>query len=531
MFRLECSLLDEPGVIYRLLDTIAEAHLNIVKEDSCTIDGGPTSGIIHYIDLVLDWSEAGSLADPLPVYPSDHVLYSSLLNRIPIEDSRYLRLFELIMLKCGKTIAFDRAVRSAPPLPSIRMQPFSYRSAGENAVTKTLAAEKHLRVGIELTDGEFARIRSATGHSDDEDITYLISSDGESRTLRVVFLNRQSERSIEHVAFRHRDQPGVLSAIGAALEKGGFNIATSLLRKEFRDESVWEVVVEYQGDPKLLEPRKGELGRFDDSPERVARRLRNLVFDDVLEARLQDAQIWVAAPSYPKCNAEPIPLIPARAASERKGSVPQPGARSPARGTRYGMEVYDFHKDEIATLVREFERDRESHELERSRRSREAVRIVEILSQSVTRAKPRLFLSYSRHASGLAQQLKQIILLAGHFDIDEYQDPDSKKASETALTRIRSSDLFAAIWLGEEGTKDVSPWMHFELGAARAILKPWEVAPDKALSESIVRRIDPEIVHETFDRDTFASDYANGFADRILRRWNKYLQRRFERLA
>lgn len=517
MFRMECNLVDEPGVVYRLLDAIAEMGINVVKEDSCTIDGGPSSGALHHVDLVLDWTDVGSLIDPVPSFPADRACYRELSNRIPIRDARYVRLFELIMIHCGDIIAFDNAYRLRHALPSIRIQPFSYRSNGWNIITKTLESCGRHMVVIPLSELEVRRIAHATDHEPHEPIKYLLSSDGESRTLRVQFLHKESARRIEHVAFRHTDQPGVISALGASLKSAKYNIVTSILRKELRDQSVWELVLEYEGK---LAP-DGQVGQSrTEAMQLVAARIHSATVPQQVKAIISGARVHLTDPSYPKPAAPitPIPIF------EDVAAAPLRLAKKSGDETRHRVPVLKAHQKALEEAIAEGDREAANrHNAPRAFRAEEARHFLELVAESYRSTRPRLFLSYSKHAKDLAKSFKGHAVIDGGFELDEYQDEDNEKASESALKKIRSCDFFVGIWLREGDQSSVSPWMHFELGAARALDKPWALALDQGLDAKLRQRIDPEILHKPFSSASFADEYLDDLVSRVIRKWKEHV--------
>lgn len=501
MFRLECTLRDRPGVVYRLLSAIAALGANIVKQDSCTFYGGPRRGFLHYVDLVLDWEPSGQFTAPIPVYPSDLWCYRYLRDRIPTHDGRYVQLFELIVLHC-EDVDFDKAY--GYPLPSIRITPFSFRSEGVSKTKRRLdKAKRRLHVALDLSRDEVGQICAQTRRSRHEPLPYLLSADGESRTLRVLFISADHARVLS-VGFRHRDVPGVLATIGSILERAQLNILTAILRKESEDTSIWEVGLEHL--------RKGTTppeSTATEDPKFVADVLRDAHVPSDLLRKCHRAGVKLVNPTHgPHSTHVEIDLAEA-CAHDSSHLVSQPiNSGHEQFATRYGAEV----PIELIHALRRTEQ-KPGNPLVKH--------VYASVSNRVSAQKPVLFLSYSKPASPLAAHFKDDPAISETFDVSEYQASDWNQIFARSIEMIRVCDLFVGLW-SHEPKIGVSTWLPFEYGVAQGLGKPAVLALDKQLPPAISKRLEPGIAIGQYSRDTFATQFLPEFVRRVCDEWKHH---------
>jgi hypothetical protein len=92
-----------------------------------------------------------------------------------------------------------------------------------------------------------------------------------------------------------------------------------------------------------------------------------------------------------------------------------------------------------------------------------------------------------------------------NLQVITYLRPDSaENVSEAALKLIRNADFFLGIWHPEkERSNELSPWMPFELGAAKAFGKPSKVIAHRDIPPHIKRRIMKDYALIEYDDSTF----------------------------
>jgi hypothetical protein len=508
MFRLECTLRDQPGVVYRVLSAIAAMGANIVKQDSCTFYGGPGHGFLHFVDLVIDWSEAENYRRPIRVFPSDLWCYRALRDRIPTHDARYVQLFELLLLH-SFDIDFDKAHESR--LPSIRITPFSFRSEDRVKATRMLlTGDKPLHVKLGLTHNEVDTICERTGRDPTKPLSYVLSADGESRTLRVLFLS--SERSqLLWVGFRHKDEAGVLAAIARVLLDAGLNIQASILRKESRQRCMWEVGLEPFGEDVVnTNENTGAL-------EFVADALRRAVVPTAVIRKCSEAEVTLGPPAYSSGKSKDAPdaagQFPKQLAAllDADSSPPSEFAHTNPNEevqTRYGAMV---SRDTIAaaqqalqTFVDPDKRDIYGRVLAR-----------------FDRLQPLIFLSYSFEIKELAEQLKSHAQILQHFRVADYQAKDWHDFFNQSIHRIRMSDVFVGLWSVDPEVM-ISPWLPFEYGVAEALGKPSLLALEQTLHERIKTGLRPNVGFKEYTRASFGGEFLDDLAAQLLEMWNRY---------
>lgn len=481
LIRVECTMEDQPGVVEQLIRAVASLNVNIVSQQSYSIDH-----LKHHVtSMVLDWTTTDQ-PEPSAASPNLAAFYADYRHLFPSPDKRYILLFEQIVAYCCHQLAWTSQPK---PLPSITFRPAEDRKfldSGSATLTRD-STSKSLHVSMAIPSHLLSRIRVLTGRGEHEPLPYILLSSGEFKTLRAFFPRRGRMRRIIHVGFQHDDSPGAISTIGKALLDADFNIIWSLLRQtRDKNENIWEVVLEYRG------VRDRELRGPADVADVVGASLRREI-----GAALHAFRVLVRHPMYPKQQStENWPLGAAYTA--QKGKVDK-------------LSIDKRIQKTIKRLRKPRRRDsRVGHLLERER-------LLNLVSRRF--GKPRIFLSYPKPAGPLVHLLRASLEREGNFKCDEYQVPDLRDITQRALDKISECDFFIGIWHHEEGVAghpSISPWMHFELGVARALGKPTAVVYSDRLPERVWHRIEPGIAMPAYSEDTFESatiptivDYCN----------------------
>ncbi|MEY2450865.1 MAG: hypothetical protein QOD92_439 [Acidimicrobiaceae bacterium] len=530
MFRLECTMWDRPGVVRKLLEAISHHGVNIVKEDSCQINAGEH----HYVDLILDWSQARGLDSPLPATPRKRWIYRSMRERVPVDDDRYIRLVESILVRCWDDLVFDRSHHR--PLPAVLIQPFSGRTHSEyqfdSRVARVTDVEgtaasviPNLHVMVRVNEPNSDRIRDYLGYPRSSRIPYFLASDGLSRTLRVIIPHPDRLARMAHVAFEHRDVPGVLAAIGQVLRSAEFNIVTSLLRKESAERSTWEVLIEAASRAEPFP--KHDARRLLSSPEHVETVLRSVetALRSVPEKavrQLEDAHVRLTAPRYPKpSSTKSFPL------------TNQVGDLDLTESTTDSDDWTSRYAAFVAATAQSDPEDSEvptgaaGHWIHRPEKpehqaARSAFR--KVVAESLRHSQLVLFLSYPQSATRLAARFREHDDIRSLFFVDEYQSRDDNEISDEATHRIRGCDMFVGIWHpDDDDRRRVSPWMHFEYGLARASDMPYCIAYCDSLPADLTpRRFEPGRAWMDYPLDSFEGEFLNTFVAACVKRWTEW---------
>lgn len=495
MFRLRCTMVDQPGIVNRLVDAVSALNINIVGMESAGINYLNN----HVVEMVLDWSTSDDYRerDPTPAPTRAH--YSSLQHRIPISELRNIRLFESIVARCGDKIALHHEHDGKLPAISIRPLGGSAAATPERVTIRRMSEpdgegkagrkangaardrpEARFNVRFKVPKGIFERVRSLTGYEEDDSIRYILSSEADSRSLRVFIPQKTTVSQIVHVAFVHADAPGALSAITKVLAAQEFNILTGLLRKKTERRSGYETVLQYLGNDKVPDAR-------DRSPT-IVRWVKDKLeeCEDPALNELPHFTVEIGPPEYPLTRSPEFHTVgsgPGRPSEIDKGSP----------------------SDRLEKLIEEYK----EREQPRGDEYSERLDYLESQLKLMTRH-PGVFLSYPKVAERHAERIK--LALEARFgpkrlSITDGMAPGFEYIVDQVMDDIRACDFFIGIWHHEEelghdvGT--VSPWLPFEYGIALEAGKKCVIIHSDRLPPTISRRISPGISQPAYNDLTF----------------------------
>jgi hypothetical protein len=497
--RVSVSMLDEPGVVARLIAAVAALGINIEVQESCSIN------LLnhHSVSLLVDLTQSElpvraeySADGVVPTPTSIRRLYHDYGSVFPVHDLRFVFLFESIMAHCADVI--DWKTISGEMVPDISIVPYSDREIAKFQVRQLARGDKQLHVKFDVPESITPRLRQVVGEQ--SRFEYLLVSDTVTRALHVFFLHPSLASKLFHVGFFHDDVPGALATILALLRDAEFNILTSLVRKQEKGRSVWEAVVEYQG--------KEEVPHSDSRPahspitaeelewicERVAAPNRG-------KKKLVDYGIDIAPPKYPvrpkDAKIKPIPL--------RDKLDLSPASSSPKQHYKQDKLLAQRRK---ALAKRNLKPDVE-------RKSEQLLSLIE--KRRTEDERPRVFISYPAKAKKQGEAVHK--MLASKYQVSVYQEPNGEAIVDEVIRLIEGSDYFVGIWhhneVPPEGelTREISPWMTFEYGVARTAEKPAIVVHSELLHPDIWKRIDsniatPEYTEFDFDPQTLNTIWA-----------------------
>lgn len=475
MMRISCIMEDRPGVVERLIDAVSELNVNIVTQESASINHLNH----HLVSMIVDLSSSYlPRSEPTEVSRLDYADFRGLL---PLDDTRVIELFESVLINCGDLIVWDNLAGAV--LPRIKLERIHTQSGVAADATAFAIGTQRFHVKIDVPNGILGRIRTDLGVSRSDDVTYLILSETEQRVLRVVFFRQSTAARIVHLAFYHQDAPKALSGILRPLARARFNIITSLLRKETNEESVWEALLEYRGTEPLPAPEQ----RSEWAAELVVRNSRP---DEI--GGLRDSQVSVGRPRYPKLPANvrvPLneklagsfaaapPVAPAEVAEQSRSGWPGPAGAG--------------EDNPRARLIASIERRRSG--------------------------RPVVFISFPGQAQVHARVLSEA--LVAFCDVTNGMTSEGQPILDEVVEKIRSADLFVGIWHHDgEASGQVSPWMPFEYGVALAARKPAVVVHSELVAERIWKRINPGLNHPAYSDVTFAAEMVPKIVNVVQRR-------------
>jgi|GEM_PF-1913943 len=513
---LTCTLVDQPGVVNRLIEAVAALGINIVKEESTSIN----SSHHHVVELVLDWSTQGASGGGTPPLIQHRLRW--LACRFPIHLQDYVTLYYAIMARCGDVIVIDR--HYATPLPSLTIAPFPPSNAKPAGIVEIERIPRPVENGsrreppvqFALSEVLQRKIRTFTDITSPAPLRYILSSEPALRSLRAFFPMREVSDRILHVALPHADKPGALSSITRALARNHFNILTSLSRVK-PTQSLYEAVLEFRGEGTLPPTTSND-------PLAVARWLHaklttpgNGNGDGHELAELQYYQVGVGTPEYPRrAYVDAIPIHS------------DDGPRKPNLPIVATTEMVNqcIVRSETAPS------DAPADILQARRRLLHDIR-------GLIERKPTIFLSCPRAAAKYSDRLKGAI--GKEFPgivVTDYQSPNLQRILETVIELIEDCDYFIGIWHHEQlpqtrkagqrrkwdrqderAPPSLSPWMPFEYGMARNLGKEWIVIHSDRLPEDISTRIDSSISLPSYNERSFEKKTIPIVLDHIGKHW------------
>lgn len=473
MMRLTCIMEDAPGVVERLVDAVSDLNINIVTQESASINHLNH----HLVSMIVDLSSCY-----LPrSKPRESALggYSDYRGLVPLDDTRALALFESIFIRCAHLIRWDDV--AGTNLPRVKLERIHTQSGVAAEGTARVDKQESFHVQINVPPNIMGRIRTDLGMARSDEIPYLILSETEQRVLRVYFFRAGIASRIVHLAFYHQDAPRALSGILKPLARAEFNIVTSLLRKETQEESVWEALLEYRG--------VGQLPPADRLNDWAAELMKSSVDTNDIGG-LRDSQILIGKPRYPS----------------------RPDIRV-SLNTLLGMapNALISSDDDQPTVVSQLQLMAQTGIPEDDPR----VRLLMTIDRRMS-GKPVVFVSYPVRAQVHARVLSDA--LAPFFTVANGMTAEGQPILDDIVEKIRGADLFVGIWHHESDSGDISPWMPFEFGVALSAGKPTIVVHSERVNERIWNRINPGMHHPEYSDVTFSGDMVPKIVEVVRKR-------------
>ncbi|MGN6815845.1 MAG: hypothetical protein ACTHK3_07150, partial [Solirubrobacterales bacterium] len=481
------AMRDQAGVVARLMGAVAALGFNIEVLESSSIKQLHN----HSVTLLVQLSAPpGGISSNDETPTAVRRLYQGYDSVLPVENLACVCLFESIVAHCADVLEWRQPFSLGPRLPEIEIRGYPDVRTLSDFVLQPLktAGDGKLHAQIDLPNEIANGLQPVV--SADGKLEYLLVSDTTARSLHAFFMQPALARRVFHVGFYHDDVPGALATILALLREAEFNILTSLVRKQGEGRSVWEAVLQYQGDAEV--PNGNRRHAHDPIREKEVK----WICERIVAAHEQNSEevvkcsIDVAPPKYParksKRDVQPVSL----------STLLKPSIRSSGQVSRY--EPAELLKERLAKLE---EGDRGDPYGEAAKA---LVRLIQ--RRHVEGAdRPTVFLSYPSSASSQGDLVwKQ---MDGGWRMDRYQKPDGEAILERVIAKIEACDYFIGIWHPEKAvkrrTKKISPWMLFEYGVAHAAGKPAIIVRSDMLHKDIWQRITPGVASPEYSEDNF----------------------------
>lgn len=482
------AMRDRAGVVARLVSAVAALGFNIEVLESSSIKQLHN----HSVTLLVQLSKPlGGLSVEDETPTAIQRVYQGYDSIFPVENFACVCLFESIVAHCADIIEW-KPPTGETRFPDIEIRRYPDRRTQSDFVVQPLvpAPGKNLHVHIDLPNEIANGLRSVVS---DGRLEYLLVSDTTTRALHAFFMQPELASRVFHVGFFHDDVPGALATILALLREAEFNILTSLVRKQQEGRSVWEAVLQYQGEAEVPngdsrqahEPvTQAEIGWICE---------RIVAAHETIGREVVDCAIDVAPPRYPVRKGDeavdPVSLSSLLGGGAERGTVP-----------RY--EPVELLSEQLASL------DANGADSPDGEAAKRLVRLIQ--RRYAEHGRPAIFLSYPRNAHELGEAVWE--RLGGPWRMVRYQKPDGEVILEQVKAKVEECDYFIGIWHYEgaapaEGrTKEISPWMFFEYGLAHAAGKPAMIVHSDKLAKEIWQRISPDVASPEYSEARFTEE-------------------------
>jgi len=465
---IKCTMKDGVGVVKKLINALSSLKINIVSQESSSINHQSQ----HTINLIVDLSTYTLSRDK--TYEWAKQKYKRYDYVFPISDYRFLKIFERILAYSGDSICWEK--QNNDYRLQLYMTPIEKKSIHHPESIKVIPENSKNSVKIKIPEDIINRIRINLSPPDSTSykLKYILFSDTKERNLRIYFPKVESWDKLIHIGFNHKDMPGALSAILDILAAANFNIITGLLRRNTSDTNIWEGLLEYRGEGVISK---------ENLYEWVVEKI-NLI--PCLNYDISKFQFRVGPPLYPKKTYTSLSVC-------NKSEIKR-----------------DDNENNISNIIEKTIEKIET-KVESENHDNRTIEILKIIAlRNKNDFKQRIFISYPYSAKMHVELIKNSI--GEDFFIDEYQVPDGNIILDQVIKKIKACDFFLAIWHHEEqmpvgnGSFGISPWMPFEYGVALSENKENFIVRSSKLDVKIWKRINPAKAIPEYNDLTFIKD-------------------------
>lgn len=472
LFNLECILKDEPGVVGKLMAAISELNINILTQESSSIDNMER----HVVSLLLDWTTTKFTKKKILNYYS-----SGLSNVLPVNDERFLKLYQEILKRCSDDICWSSGHIA---IPKIFMRYFVHRQTWKVRGCKITKVKKEGEKGyvnsIDIGESLKKRIRVHTGYEEDDkdNSCYIIFSSTESKTLRVIFPHKDSIPNLFHVGVKHKDKPGALSIIMKMVANSDFNIICGLSRKENFEVNTWEAILEYA-------PKEGQSGKKKSGKGKPRRVLSDCKFveqkieekhngDSEFKQNMNYFHVEIESPRYPPrtVKEKTIKLHSDEVFEEYKKIYDEP---CDVKDLREKYKGYPGCHEKIRYFDCIFNAAHDP------------------IKRSVFVSRPE---SAKIHSEILIKKISEILddeTGKKKYTIYRSENVAGESIVGHVIRNIKKAKIFIGIWHAENDSNYISPWLPFEYGIAKALGKKVLLLCHENIDSRIWNRIEGDL--------------------------------------
>lgn len=464
LWRIEATFLERPGVVNKLLTIVADEGLNVLNEESSSVENRD----LHTVELIVDTQRTPGQQDETKEFERMKALERRIIA-LCIEDLKLQRSNPRLRVKQMKGLhnawkKFTVPI-SDPQLP----RPFRETSSVLNGVIRLPSEVKNLIAGRNPP-------------------RCIIVSDTKERLLRVFFLRDQD--GFTYVRIAHFDSRGALAAITRELARA-FDIVNSLTRIQRHGA---------QNDLELLLYSS----QFPLHSDEMTRRA---IIEDLLsDSALASLSLQVSYPnsvasaeprgSAPKAGKEKIEFKEQRQVARINESFRN---LSTAAVLKSRIEDYDHRVEKEPNFEKRDPLQKRLHKL------RELLR-----SEGEQDSQFRIFVSYDFSRNDLFNHVAANLKRA-KCKVITGKDPDDEGSTafrDVILSRIQSCDGFIGIWTKKEDGSS-SPWFLWELGAAQAHKQSFRLLIQEGFEFKAGQNINPEKQHHNFKDSEFNAKSRN----------------------
>lgn len=468
LFRLKCILKEKSGVVNKLLRAIAAMRINILALESATLESKNGHGVY----LLLDWGTSARHA-PVPVPPNiASMFFPHLAGIVPSTDLRYVILLRQIIGQCGDVLLWTETT-AGNAVPRLTINGFEEdRQAATSAQIEVRRVGRRKRRKLERAGVTFslpnriaAATRLATNREPDDPLDYLLLSDIESKTLRILIPRKGRENRMIHVALSHKNKPGALCGITRLIADSELSILSAIVRRRSPDRNALEATIEHNTEDILA--------LYKQDPAQWAETFLARS-DSGMRSLLRYYEVYLEPPLFPRRDLfDPLPLFDP----------------SDPVGEDFNVITADEAEGDIRTMKERFQRNEFVN--------RRWLASLLFDDSWGPKGKPTVFLSFP--SSGATQAAMVERYLENAFHVRKLQRADVLYITPGAIERIRSCEFFVGVWHHEEESKShLSPWMPFEYGVAKGTDKRCSILIFRSL-ERYGDRIDRDAAKILYD--------------------------------
>ncbi len=480
LIRVTARFRDRPGLVRKLADAMQAMRLNIVYEESATVE----NFLFHRVEILahtqdlLKHQNAGAdsgtlLSTDLPILPSiERRLQAICLNDLMLQDGLpRLKVRPMEGLRTAHRLASQRGKFSVPRF-----------------MRTTIGPKGCLTIPPEILDSLQTKSPRV-----------ILVSDTRDRLLRA--LVPSDDMGFTFVRVRHRDYIGSLHRISDAISNGFTAIVTLTRLRKQREKNDIELLVRSHQFPKISQ-----------KADREAAISHLLASSD-----LANLEIEIAYPNKPGNHVK----VDDWKKPERRHLVierPHYSVESESDLMTLGTQAI------LAKRTESYEAETIDEQIRMRDRREAALNLANL--EGILPVKPQVFVSYRFARSHLFGKVKVA------FDADaQFSIVDGKNASgpdpirDVIRDRIRASQGVFSVW-PKKGPLD---WLLWELGVAQAFRLPTAILIHDKLDLSTHLRLMPEIQFAQFNErnlEAVAAQTWAWFRTKVRDEYERQLTRR-----